>query len=438
MLLQNATFAFDQARSRDGVGTEQAADIVDFQLRDVSLTVRRGQLVCLRGPLGGGKTSFTNALLARMQNTSGTVGLGDVAAGFGYVAQTAWLQRGTVRDNIVWGEPFDEPRYKRTLFACALAEDLQTLGGDLTGVGEGGQTLSGGQRARVALARAVYQDKEVYLLDDVLSALDGHVANHIVRHCIFGVLAQRTRIVVTDHPALVAYADQMYEVTDGRVVRLDRPDADRPLAEFLEDSEAEAKAALDTFELRQDADKLRETSDNVLDEESKEHGTVSAGVLGTYGRAMGWGVTGVVLVMLLTQRTTESLTDLWLAHWVSENAQVNRTGAWLFLADRVDPTSWFNLSVYAGLALGNSVATLARTFLFAFATVRASRVIHERLLGSVFGVSGIALYQETILTVWDLYFICNCFEFSLQYIFSMLSLLLNIDVRNIKICMHLN
>lgn len=80
--------------------------------------------------------------------------------GFGYVAQTAWLQRGTIRDNITWGEIFDENRYKKVIWACALHKDIEILGGDRTGVGEGGRTLSGGQRARVALARAVYQDKQ--------------------------------------------------------------------------------------------------------------------------------------------------------------------------------------------------------------------------------------------------------------------------------------
>lgn len=80
--------------------------------------------------------------------------------GFGYVGQNPWLQRGTIRENITWGSVYDECRYKRVLFACALNDDIATLGGDEIGVGEGGRTLSGGQRARVALARAVYQDKK--------------------------------------------------------------------------------------------------------------------------------------------------------------------------------------------------------------------------------------------------------------------------------------
>lgn len=79
--------------------------------------------------------------------------------GFGYVSQSPWLQRGTIRDNITWGSAFDDQWYKSVLHACALLEDLNELGGDLIGIGENGHTLSGGQRARVALARAVYQDK---------------------------------------------------------------------------------------------------------------------------------------------------------------------------------------------------------------------------------------------------------------------------------------
>lgn len=83
-----------------------------------------------------------------------------ISLGFGYVSQHPWLQRGTIRENIIWGEIFDESRYKKVLWACGLFKDLEDLGGDLMGVGEGGRTLSGGQRARVALARAVYQDKQ--------------------------------------------------------------------------------------------------------------------------------------------------------------------------------------------------------------------------------------------------------------------------------------
>lgn len=158
---------------------------------------------------------------------------------FGYVAQNPWLQRGTIRDNIIWGSVYDEVQYKRVLWACALNEDITVLGGDLVGVGEAGRTLSGGQRARIALARAVYQDKQsiqfycnfsqnyqvfnkksiflVYLLDDILSALDPHVAAHIVKNCIFDLLQYKTKIVVTENRTMFYHANQILHVNNGTV-----------------------------------------------------------------------------------------------------------------------------------------------------------------------------------------------------------------------------
>lgn len=131
------------------------------------------------GPVGCGKSSILSAILAELSMHSGEISISQIESGnilviiplhwwwfhlscqgFGYVTQQAWLQRGTLRDNILFGKPFDEPRYKQVLSACGLLDDLAVFPhGDLTGVGEGGVTLSGGQRTRVALARAVYQDK---------------------------------------------------------------------------------------------------------------------------------------------------------------------------------------------------------------------------------------------------------------------------------------
>lgn len=150
LIIENGVFSHDC--STDSQSTP-------FRLQQINMEVRKGELICIEGPVGGGKSSLISAIMASLNCIDGQVKVHDLAMGFGYVPQSAWLQRGTIRENIIWGRSFDEHLYKKVIFACALTEDLTQLGGDLKGIGENGRTLSGGQRARVALARAVYQEK---------------------------------------------------------------------------------------------------------------------------------------------------------------------------------------------------------------------------------------------------------------------------------------
>ncbi|KAI0629229.1 metal resistance protein YCF1 [Trametes polyzona] len=168
-------------------------------LEDINLTVRKGELVGILGRVGAGKTSLLSAIIGEMQRTDGEV---KVVGSISYAPQNPWIMSATIRDNILFSHRYDEEFYNLVLDACALRPDLALLpNGDMTEVGEKGEHLRiGGQRARVALARAVYARADIVILDDVLAALDSHVAKHVFDHVIGpnGLLATKARIVVTN------------------------------------------------------------------------------------------------------------------------------------------------------------------------------------------------------------------------------------------------
>ena len=138
---------------------------------------------------------------------------------FVYVPQIAWVFSGSLRENILFGESYDDPRYTRIIEACALTEDFQRFpNGDQTVVGERGAVLSGGQRARVSLARAVYVDADLYLLDDPLSAVDYKVGRHIFEKCIKGLLGEKTRLLTSHQERHMKDADQVIVLHKGRVL----------------------------------------------------------------------------------------------------------------------------------------------------------------------------------------------------------------------------
>ncbi|XP_043188281.1 multidrug resistance-associated protein 1-like isoform X3 [Amphibalanus amphitrite] len=186
-------------------------------LQDINMRVKEGSLVAVVGTVGSGKSSLLSALLGEMEKVGGRVNTkGNVA----YVAQEAWIQNATLKDNILFGRTLDEDLYNRCVDACALRSDFDMLpGGDKTEIGEKGINLSGGQKQRVALARAVYSNSDIYFLDDPLSAVDSHVGKHIFENVIGpeGMLSKKTRILVTHGITYLPYTDTITVLKEGRV-----------------------------------------------------------------------------------------------------------------------------------------------------------------------------------------------------------------------------
>ncbi|KAM3569743.1 hypothetical protein VYU27_008164 [Nannochloropsis oceanica] len=229
-------------------------------LPNVDLHVQPGELVCIYGPTGGCKSSLLMALLGEMRRVGGEgqFSNGNSASSssssskcwggrVSYVAQRPWILNGTLRDNILFGKHLDSVRYEAALEACALRQDLEALeGGDLTEIGEKGVTLSGGQQQRLSLCRAIYQPTDVLLLDDVLSAVDAHVARHLLTACLKGPLLEgRTVLLVTHQISLtLPVADHVLVLgQDGCVVAQGNPKDNVKVMVELGQYAAEAEAS---------------------------------------------------------------------------------------------------------------------------------------------------------------------------------------------------
>ena len=184
-------------------------------LTDVDLRIPRGRLTVVLGPTGSGKSTLLDSLIGALAVTRGRVACSRSVA---YVPQQPWIMSATLRDNVVFFGAADAAAFERAVASSQLAADLALLAdGAETEIGERGINLSGGQKARVSLARAVYASREVYLLDDPLSALDAHVGERVLDDCFLGALAGRTRVLATHQLHVVPKADYIIALGGGSV-----------------------------------------------------------------------------------------------------------------------------------------------------------------------------------------------------------------------------
>ncbi|NXN27692.1 MRP7 protein, partial [Nycticryphes semicollaris] len=404
----------------EGESIRQPSSTDTLQLHIENLLVRKGMLLGVVGKVGAGKSSLLAAITGELIKQGGHVYVCDLEQGFGLATQEPWIQFTTVRENILFGREYDARLYEEVVEACALSEDLNILpAGDQTEVGENGVTLSGGQKARIALARAVYQDKELYLLDDPLAAVDADVANHLMRKCIFGVLKHKTRILCTHRTEFLEQADGLLLIDNGRIVKTGAPADILPLVEAFPKSKDVGKRQNNKAPDEQSQEEVTETeaeesiqSNHLINkEEEKKEGAVAFRVYKAYWLAVGSCLALSILFSLLLMQASRNISDWWLSHWISSISQTANTSAMVCSATSPSPELLlfsivglvspvqaldttpvssngsldvnFYLIVYGSIAGANSLFTILRAFLFAYGAIRAATVIHNRLLQRV-------------------------------------------------------
>ncbi|XP_054675058.1 ATP-binding cassette sub-family C member 10 isoform X3 [Grus americana] len=397
--------------------TRQPLSTGTLQLHIGNLSVRKGMLLGVVGKVGSGKSSLLAAITGELIKQGGRVYVCDLERGFGLATQEPWIQFTTVRENILFGREYDARLYKEVVEACALSEDLNILpAGDQTEVGENGVTLSGGQKARIALARAIYQEKELYLLDDPLAAVDADVANHLMRKCILGVLKHKTRILCTHRTEFLEKADALLLIDNGRIVKTGTPADILPLVEAFPKCKDMDKRRKDKAPDEQGQEEAVETEAEestqnnhlIHREEEKKEGAVAFQVYKAYWLAVGSCLALSILFSLLLMQASRNISDWWLSHWISSISQTANSSVMICSASPPSPELLlfsvvglvspiqaldttpvpsnssldvnFYLIVYGSIAGANSLFTILRAFLFAYGTIRAATVIHNQLL----------------------------------------------------------
>ncbi|KAH9302372.1 hypothetical protein KI387_013955, partial [Taxus chinensis] len=387
-------------------------------LKDIHLQVKRGMKVAVCGSVGSGKSSLLSCILGEISKISGTV---KVSGSKAYVPQSPWIQTGNIRENILFGSSFEVNRYERIVQACALNKDLELFPyGDQTEIGERGINMSGGQKQRIQIARALYQNADIYLMDDPFSAVDAHTGTHLFEESLAGALCGKTLIYVTHQVEFLPAADLILVMQNGKIAQagkyeellkegkgfealvgahneaLDAVAAVDNLSskEILERSNvnttelSDEESPVETRNLKSQISEDRMCNEvqqeingdqkckysQITEDEERETGRVSKKVYWSYITAVyGGGLVPIILVLQILFQVFQVGSNYWMA-WASPPTQEMEP----IISTRV------LILVYVALSIGSSIFLLIRTLLLLTMGLLASQKLFMGMLHSIF------------------------------------------------------
>ena len=347
---------------------------INFKAHEKSLNI-------IVGPVAAGKTSFLHAILSDIHQIEGQSATRSKR--FAYVSQSAWILSGTIKDNILFGKPFDLVWFHKVIEACSLNRDLSLLpdGADSL-LGERGVTLSGGQRARIALARAVYADADIYLLDDPLSAVDTKVGRHLFENCITKLLKDKTIILATHQLQHLAAADQVVVLEGGHisctgklsdVVQNDKSNFCSVIKDYQSEDSSELQGPAISSASDQDEVKIEEDQDFVK-KASQEETAKGSVPFSLYKNFLLSGTSAPVVVLLIflmvLGQVVTVATDFWLSSWSNSSA--------------LEQSRAFYQYVLIIIAVSAIIIAVLRALLFFYVCYTASEQSFKKMLNSVF------------------------------------------------------
>ncbi|KAG4995850.1 hypothetical protein AAZX31_10G019000 [Glycine max] len=400
----------DSVEREEGCGGHTAVEVKDGtfswdddgqlkDLKNINLKINKGELTAIVGTVGSGKSSLLASILGEMHKISGKV---QVCGSTAYVAQTSWIQNGTIEENIIFGLPMNRQKYNEVVRVCSLEKDLEMMEhGDQTEIGERGINLSGGQKQRIQLARAVYQDSDIYLLDDVFSAVDAHTGTEIFKECVRGALKGKTVILVTHQVDFLHNVDLIVVMRDGMIVQSGKYDdllasgmdfsalvaAHDTSMELVEQGAVmtgenlnkplkSPKAASNNREANGESNSLDQPKSGkegskLIKEEERETGKVSLHIYKLYcTEAFGWwGIIAVISLSVLWQASMMA-SDYWLAYETSEER-----------AQLFNPSMF--ISIYAIIAVVSVVLIVLRSYSVTVLGLKTAQIFFSQILHSI-------------------------------------------------------
>ncbi|XP_062098735.1 ABC transporter C family member 3-like [Humulus lupulus] len=366
-------------------------------VKDISFKVVHGMRVAICGTVGSGKSSLLSCILGEIPKMSGTLKLCGTTA---YVAQSPWIQSGKIEENILFGKEMDREKYERVLEACSLKKDLEILSfGDQTIIGERGINLSGGQKQRIQIARALYQDADIYLFDDPFSAVDAHTGSHLFRECILGLLSSKTIIYVTHQVEFLPTADLILVMKDGRITQAGKyNDILNSGTDFMElvgahkealstlnakeevqdekecITESDGKSASASGLVKKEEPKSDEPKGQLVQEEEREKGQVGFSVYWKYiTTAYGGALVPLILLAQVLFQGLQIGSNYWMA-WASPVSADEKP-----LVD-----SKTLIVVYVILAIGSSLCVLLRSTLLATTSYKTATLLFNKMHECIF------------------------------------------------------